>query len=189
MEDNLFAFQMPLFVMVRQTVQTVRMKHFVMLSSNQLILGNTISFSASKANKRKFLTFQIFALNHSNKYYRVAERSSGAWETKCIAKERATKLNKTELKYICKQLGYDDVENVLHRIIDPIGNVTHIERNYPRRAVKISTRIPSSTVKLNDNFNVTLIPSSRSARPIEWNQQDENSCFQLEIICDKQKRN
>lgn len=115
----------------------------------------------------------------------MAERSSGAWETKCIAKERANTIDQIELKRICKQLGFNDVENVIHRFIDPIGNTTHIERNYPRRPVKMSTRIPSTTVKLNDNFNLTLIPSSRDARPIEWNQKDENSCFQLEIICDE----
>lgn len=136
-------------------------------------------------HQQNFLTFEIFAFNYSNKFYRVAERSSGAWETKCIAKERANKINETELKHICKQLGFNDVENVIHRFIDPIGNLTHIEKNYPRRAVKMSTRIPSTTVKLNDNFNLTLIPSSRDAKPIQWSQQDENSCFQLEIICDE----
>lgn len=116
----------------------------------------------------------------------MAERSSGTWETKCVEKGRATKLNQTELKQICKQLGFDDVDDVAHRLIDPIVNVTHIARNYPGRAVKMSTKLPPiSTVRLNHNFNLTLIPSTRNVKSIQWNQHDENSCFQLEVFCEK----
>lgn len=105
------------------------------------------------------------------------------WETKCLDKATGYSINKFELKEICKQIGYDSSYEISHRLLDPITNKTHIQTNYEMDAIKTVPKLPKSTVKLNDNFNLELAAPTQIQKTVKWDKHDEMNCLQVEIMC------
>lgn len=127
----------------------------------------------SIARTDKILNLSFF----SSGYYRVAERSAGEWQTMCIKKPENPTMN--SLKAICKSLGFPAVTKVEFQLIDS----EQISSKY-RNSDKIVNTNQASMLRLNNNFNVTLLrPSQNESKIIPWDADDNKNCYQLEIKC------
>lgn len=166
-----------LFVMVNQIARMAMMRNNVLLPNSLRITGMNTSRWFPHYSELITIAF------HSNKYYRVIERSNGEWQTKCIDKELGYNMNKYELSEVCRHFGFNLTKGIDHRLLDSITNQTHIQRNYQRNAIKMLPNIPKSTLKLNDNFNLTLFAPTHNPKPVKWDKIDEAKCYQLEVYC------
>lgn len=130
------------------------------------------------------ISYFFFNLNnilfcfHSG-YYRVIERSAGEWQTKCLNKSEEPK--EEFLQEICKELGFPNATNILHRLLDPQQTVLNSEYRDP---IKIVSNVLPSHVKLNDKFQLPSFQLSRKpTKVMPWNDVDKANCNQLEINC------
>lgn len=113
----------------------------------------------------------------------VIEQSYGIWHTKCF--DKRSPINGTEIKDICASLGYRNTQNATWHTLDDqlYRNSKRARYNQPPSKVVVGHKY--APIKLNDNFTLKYIRSSRSYGKLEpWEQVDDENCNQVEVNCD-----
>lgn len=126
------------------------------------------------------------------------QRSFGFWHTKCFPK--STPPSQEELENLCKELGFDNVTNVVGRITNsnkpfenlesknPSNNSTVIPVEFQmNNATKVVAYSKFSAVKLNDGFTVHLRPSKPIAKLVTWDDGDHENCHRMDLKCEENK--
>lgn len=132
-----------------------------------------------------------------SQYGQVIEQTYGIWHTKCFPKTSPPSIS--EVRDICKKLGYNPDRFPSYRLIDDatneakhtfevadrrgraFGNDTLVGKYRDSTKALIVSKF--SPLQLNEQLTLFLKPSRPIAELVRWNTTDSNRCFRLEIRC------
>ncbi|XP_075160655.1 serine protease nudel isoform X2 [Haematobia irritans] len=133
----------------------------------------------------------------SFKYGQVIEQSYGVWHTKCFPKSSPP--NVTEVRQICKKLGYNPYQQPSYRLIDDSLNEVIETREVPdqrgrsfssdnvadlyRPSTKAVIATKMSPLLLNDDLILFMKPSRPIAELERLSSSDSENCLRLEVKC------
>ena len=141
----------------------------------------------------------IFSRYHLRKpsYGQVIEQTYGIWHTKCFPK--TTPPDMSEVRQICRKLGYNPYRQPSYRLIDDALNEVIDTKEAPdqrgrsfsnatllgkyRSATKAVIKTKFSPLLLNQELTLFVKPSRPIAELVHWNTTDSENCLRLEIKC------
>lgn len=84
---------------------------------------------------------------------------------------------------MCKKLGFNNTREISYNLIKTSGR--ELEKVYGNAGQKLQTFDSTSTLIVNESFNVTSFQPSRiaSTRLVPWTTNDHELCNQMEIFC------
>lgn len=109
----------------------------------------------------------------------IIHQSHGIWHTKCFKK--TTKPTKDEMVEFCKRIGFknDVVNPIFNEIIGNHGGELRVYSN----STKAQTINPFSAIRLSEGAAMFMKPSRPFARLENWDENDNELCYRLEIKC------
>ncbi|XP_058123209.1 serine protease nudel [Anopheles ziemanni] len=121
-------------------------------------------------------------------YGELMEQSYGIWHSKCFPK--TAQFDDEYMRRVCEQLGYSQVRKIYGRAIVEEARLrtTANDTESPveklrRAATKTVVQNKFSKVVINANHTFYMKPSRPMFKVINWNQEDQQNCHRLELLC------